>query len=94
MVRNTLKTFDLTTINAIVMKLTTIMYLHESVNRKPLRAKNSVFRGNVYKFLDYIKNRHTCHTLPCVASPVKFLYKFHEKPTKMIVTLTFKGLLN
>ena len=29
--------------NAILMKLTTIMYLHESVNRKALRARNSFF---------------------------------------------------
>ena len=74
------------------MKLTTIIYLHESVNQKPLRAKNSVFRRNVYEFLDYIKNQHDCHALPCVASLVKFLYKFHEKLAKMIATLTFKGL--
>ena len=74
------------------MKLTTIMYLYESVNRKSLRAKNSVFRCNVYEFLDYIKNLHICHALPCVAWLVKFLYKFHEKATKMIATLTFKGL--
>ena len=37
----TLKTFNLTTTNAILIKLTTIMYLYESVNQKPLR--NSVF---------------------------------------------------
>ena len=43
-VRKTLKNFNLTTTNAIPMKLTTIMYLHESVNRKPLGAKISVFR--------------------------------------------------
>ena len=60
-VRKNLKTFNLTTTNAILMKLTTIMYLHESVNRKPLRARNSVFWRNVYEFLDYIKNRHICH---------------------------------
>ena len=54
--RKTLKTFNLTTTNAIMIKLTTIMYLYESVNRKPLR--NSVFWRNVYEFLDYIKNRH------------------------------------
>ena len=74
----TLKTFNLTTTNAILMKLTTIMYLQESVNRKPLRARNSVFG-----FLDYIKNRHICHALPFIASLVKFLYKFHEKPPKI-----------
>ena len=42
-VRKTLKTFKLTIANAILMKLTMIMYFHESVNRKPLRAKNLVF---------------------------------------------------
>ena len=31
--------------NAILMKLTTIMYLHESVNRKALRVRNSFFFG-------------------------------------------------
>ena len=34
-VRKTLKTFNLTIPNAILMKCTTIMYLHESVNEKP-----------------------------------------------------------
>ena len=41
-IRKTLKTFNLTT-TAILMQLTTIMYLDESVNRKPLRVRNSVF---------------------------------------------------
>ena len=40
-VHKTLGIFNLTTANAILMKLTTIMYLHESVNRKALRARNS-----------------------------------------------------
>ena len=80
--RKTLKTFNLTTTNAILVKLTTIMYLYESVKRKPLR--NSVFWRNVYEFLDYIKNCHICHALPFVASLVKFLYKFHEKPPKIV----------
>ena len=44
-VRKTLKTFNLTTTNVILMRLTTIMYLHESVNRKPLTARNSEFFG-------------------------------------------------
>ena len=79
-VRKTLKTFDLTTTNAILMKLTTIVYHYKSVKRKPLRAKNSVFWCNVYEFLDYIKNHQICHALPCVASLVKF---FHEKPAKI-----------
>ena len=68
-VGKTLKTFNLTTKNAIFMKLTTIMYLHECVNRKPLRARNSVFCRNAYSFLDYIKNRHLCYafiTLRCI----------------------------
>ena len=73
---------NLTTTNAILMKLTTIMYLHESVNRKPLRARNSIFWRNSYEFLDYI-NRHICHVLTCVASLLKFLYKFYEKPLKI-----------
>ena len=39
----TLQIFNLTTTNATLMKLTTIMYLHESVNRETLRARNSVY---------------------------------------------------
>ena len=39
-VRKTLEIFNLTTTNAILMKLTTIMYLYESVNQKALRARN------------------------------------------------------
>ena len=42
-VRKTLKACDLTTTNAILMKLTTIMYLHESVNQKSVRARSLVF---------------------------------------------------
>ena len=77
--RKTLKkTFNLATTNAILMKLTTIMYLHESVNRKPLRVRNLLLWRNVYEFLDYSNNCHICH-----ASLVKFLYKFHEKPPKI-----------
>ena len=71
-VSKTLKTFNLTTTNAIRMKLTTIVYLHESVNRKLLRSRNSVFWCNVSEFLDYIKNHHICHALPCVESLIKF----------------------
>ena len=37
------KMFNLTATNAILMKLTTIMYLHESVNRKALRARKFFF---------------------------------------------------
>ena len=42
-VRKMLEIFNLTTTNAILMKLTTIMYLHESVNRKAPRVRNSFF---------------------------------------------------
>ena len=42
-VRKTLEIFNLTTTNAILMKLTTIMYLYESVNQKALRARNLFF---------------------------------------------------
>ena len=38
LVRKTLEILNLTTTNAILMKLTTIVYLHESVNRKTLRV--------------------------------------------------------
>ena len=38
-----LKTFNLTTANAILMKLITIMYLPESLNQKPPIARNSIF---------------------------------------------------
>ena len=38
-VRKTFKTFNLTATNAMLMKLTTIMYLHESVNRKLLEPE-------------------------------------------------------
>ena len=68
-----LKSFNLTTTNAILMKLTRIMYLHENVTRKPLRARNSVVWRNLYEFLDNIKNHHICYALPCVASPVNFV---------------------
>ena len=39
----TLKTSDLKMANAFLMKLTTIMYLHESVNRKLFGAKIQFF---------------------------------------------------
>ena len=42
-VRKILEIFNLTTTNAILMKLTAIMYLYESVNRKALKARNSFF---------------------------------------------------
>ena len=42
-VRKTLDIFNLATTIAILMKLTTIMYLHESVNQKALRVKIHFF---------------------------------------------------
>ena len=46
-IRKTLKIFYLITTNATLMKLTTIMYLHECVNRKALRGRNPVFWLNL-----------------------------------------------
>ena len=46
-VRKTLEIFNLTTTNAILMKLTTIMYLYESVNQKALRARIFFFLMNL-----------------------------------------------
>ena len=42
-VRKILDIFNLTTTNAILMKLTTIMYFHESLNGKALKVRNSFF---------------------------------------------------
>ena len=39
--------FNLTTTNAILIELGTIMYLHESVNRKAPRIRNSFFWLNL-----------------------------------------------
>ena len=58
----TLAIFKLTSRNAILMKLTTIMYLHESGNRKALRARKSFF------FFE----------LNLIASLVKLLYKLDQ----------------
>ena len=95
-IHKTLKALNLRTTNAILMKLTAIMYLHWSINGKPLRSKNPVFWSNVNEFLDYIKIRHKCHTLLCAASPEKFFaqisWKTAQNRSKMIATLTFKGL--
>ena len=38
-----------------VQNSTTIMYLQESVNQKPLKARNSVFGLNFLEYLNYIK---------------------------------------
>ena len=56
----------LTITNAFLMKLTTIIYLHESENQKAFRAWNS---------LEYIKNHHICYTLPYIGLLVGSLYK-------------------
>ena len=47
-IRKTLKTFNLTTTTAILMKFTAIMYLDESVNRKLLEPEIQFFCRNVY----------------------------------------------
>ena len=83
LVCKTLKTFKLAATSAILMKLITTMYRRESVNRKPLRARNLVFWRNVYEVLDYIKKRQICDVLPCIASLGKYLYEFYEKPPKI-----------
>ena len=62
LVRKILEIFILTTTNGILMKLATIMYVHESVNRKALRARNSFF----------------FFWLNLIASLVKFLYKLDD----------------
>ena len=59
-VHETLEVFNLTTANTVPMKLTTIMFLHESVNQKALRVRKSFF---FHSFLNLI------------ASLVKLLYK-------------------
>ena len=43
--------FILATANTILVKLTTIMYLHKSVNREALRARNSFFWFNFIAWL-------------------------------------------
>ena len=85
------------------MKLTTIMYVLESVNRKALRARNSVFWLNFQEFLDYIKNCPICHALTGIVSLRKFLFKLghiwgvlHEKlpriGSKWLLLLSSKDL--
>ena len=81
LVRKTLKTFNLTTTNPIIRKLITIMYLQNSVNRKPLKAKNSVFWCNVYECLDFMKNHHIHHAL--------VPWKTSQYRSKTIAPLTF-----
>ena len=66
-VLKTLKIYNLTITNAILIKLTTIMHLHETVNKKRLRARNSVFWLNFKEFLDYLKKKSQmlCITSHC-----------------------------
>ena len=73
LVDKTLKIFNSITTNAILMKITTIMYSHESVKQKPLKARNSVFWLNIQE-LKVIKNCYICYVLPCIASLLTFLY--------------------
>ena len=54
-VREMLKIFNLTNTNALLMKLSTIIYLHESVNRKALRTINSVFWINFQEIQTVLK---------------------------------------
>ena len=86
-----LKHFTLTTTNAILMKLTAIMYLYkiirqkirgithrelECINKKHLRMRKNQFFGLICKFfLDYIKIHNMCDILSCTASLVNLLYK-------------------
>ena len=46
-VHKNLETFNLKTTNAILMRLTTIMCLHDNVNCKALTARNSFFWLNL-----------------------------------------------
>ena len=57
LVRKTLEIFNLMTANTILMKLTTIMYPHESVNWKVLRARNSFFWLNLITSLVKLLNK-------------------------------------
>ena len=67
-IRKTLKTFNLTTTNALLMKLITIIYPpHETVSQKPLRAKNLVSWLNFQELQITLKlSRMSCITLHCI----------------------------
>ena len=94
-VRKTLKSFNLTTSNAVMMKLTTVMYLHESVKRKPLRAKNSIFGVMSTNFQTKLKTAtNVCITLHCITGKVfvQIPWKTTQNRFKIIATITFKGL--
>ena len=67
-----LEIFNLATTNAILMNLTTIMYLYESVKGKALRVRNSFFRLNLIASL-----------LKLLYKLDDIWGKFHEKPPKI-----------
>ena len=70
-VRKTLKTFNLTTSNAIMMKLNTIIYLHKRLNRKSLRTKNSILGVMSTDFWNKLKTAaYVCITLRCITGKV------------------------
>ena len=83
LVRKNLKIFNLTTTNTIMMKLTKIMYLHKSVNQKPLGARNSVFWLNFQELLDYIKNYDICHAFPPQTEPHFGEYSIKNHPKQV-----------
>ena len=64
--------WKLTTANAILMKFTTLMYLHARVNRKALRVRYSFFGLNLIASL--VKLLHKLANISGV---------FHEKPPKL-----------
>ena len=56
-VHKNLETFNLKTTNAILMRLTTIMRIHENVNCKALTARNSFFLLNLIASLVKLLNK-------------------------------------
>ena len=63
-VRKALKIFNLTIANAILMKLTTVMYLYESENRKALIARNAGFLLNFIASKRLYKLDHILGSIP------------------------------
>ena len=59
-VPKTLKFFNSTATSAILMKLTTIMYLLESLNRKTLRARKSFFWLNFQEYIQGLLSSQAC----------------------------------
>ena len=93
-VRKTLKTFNSIS-NAIMMKLTTIMYLHKRLNRKPLRTKNSILGVMSSNFWNKWKTTaYVCITLRYITGKVfvQIPWKATQNRSKMIATQTFEGL--